>query len=437
MASTGVIVAVVVVILAIVLGIYFWMKKKKKETIPQIPLEPSIPTQPLIPLEPSTPVQEEPIMEGFIDVPQKTYIDDPQFKQITNARLRAAGLRAAGITPSTPTAHAGTHELAKRLLGPYSNEQFMTRPTFRADVPPRFYNGQYQSEIRGALPPTSVRANPRGSMDLEPPLRKMGGMSEGYAGIGGSQMGGLGDERGGMQARFGHAGGMAKHDAFKSLRRKFETGDTSPFKGMSYGKYQSIDKNGEGFYTARGNPLPGRGRSLSAGSSRMSEGFNITNPSLTPSKSPRPKYDFAQVLTNKGTESPDGLSENAVNTALYSEYQDPLEYVDPQDVLPSEDMSSLSYGKKPSDPDTYVYDRLIYANQRRRGLEGADFIRGDLPIAPDNRGWFQVSVKPHLDLRKGAVGWQIGPDYNTEQQSRDIQVDSARANFDVKMQRFS
>ncbi len=36
-------------------------------------------------------------------------------------------------------------------------------------------------------------------------------------------------------------------------------------------------------------------------------------------------------------------------------------------------------------------------------LEGSDFIRGDLPIFPQNLGWFSPSVQPHIDLRKGIV----------------------------------
>ncbi len=47
-----------------------------------------------------------------------------------------------------------------------------------------------------------------------------------------------------------------------------------------------------------------------------------------------------------------------------------------------------------------VYDRIMYANRRSRLLEGSDFIRGDLPIFPQNLGWFSPSVQPHIDLRK-------------------------------------
>ena len=45
----------------------------------------------------------------------------------------------------------------------------------------------------------------------------------------------------------------------------------------------------------------------------------------------------------------------------------------------------------------------------------ADFIRGDVKILPDNREWFQVSARPHLDLRNGAIeAGHIGGVYNKE-----------------------
>mgnify|MGYP000852606956 CR=1 FL=1 len=62
-----------------------------------------------------------------------------------------------------------------------------------------------------------------------------------------------------------------------------------------------------------------------------------------------------------------------------------------------------NFGEDASDPNVFTYNRLVYANQRQRGQQGADFIRGDLKIEPDNRGWFQVSARPSLQLRVGAV----------------------------------
>lgn len=50
-----------------------------------------------------------------------------------------------------------------------------------------------------------------------------------------------------------------------------------------------------------------------------------------------------------------------------------------------------------------VYDRFIYANQRSRLQSQGDRIRGDLPILPNNSGWFQVAVNPTVDLTNSAL----------------------------------
>lgn len=71
--------------------------------------------------------------------------------------------------------------------------------------------------------------------------------------------------------------------------------------------------------------------------------------------------------------------------------------------MPAPDLESLKFGRDPRNPQTFMYDRLIFANKKRRNWEGADLIRGDVPILPDNKGWFQVNVHSHLDLRKGAL----------------------------------
>ncbi len=50
-----------------------------------------------------------------------------------------------------------------------------------------------------------------------------------------------------------------------------------------------------------------------------------------------------------------------------------------------------------------VYDRIMYANRRSKVVRVIRFIRGDLPIFPQNLDGFPPSVQPHLELRKGIV----------------------------------
>lgn len=123
-------------------------------------------------------------------------------------------------------------------------------------------------------------------------------------------------------------------------------------------------------------------------------------------------------------------------------YHDPLEYVPTNELLVKPDISAMTFGKDPSDPSTFMYTRNIYANQKRRNWVGADLIRGDLPIAPDNRGWFQVSAKAHLDLRRGALQHisdgdlgiynNVGPSMSTHVSLEDTHVENERAHGKVK-----
>jgi hypothetical protein len=127
---------------------------------------------------------------------------------------------------------------------------------------------------------------------------------------------------------------------------------------------------------------------------------------------------FTDMVATENTKQIEGLenfSEDEIKQMMYEKFEKPLEYDDPSESLPTEDMSSIKFGKLPSDPQSVVHDRLIFVNQKRRNLEGSDFIRGDLSIVPDKRGWHDVSVIPHLDLRQGAVGsGVIGADIETE-----------------------
>lgn len=49
-----------------------------------------------------------------------------------------------------------------------------------------------------------------------------------------------------------------------------------------------------------------------------------------------------------------------------------------------------------------IYDRQIFVNKKSRTRGQGDPIRGDLPIAPCKRDWFQTSASPQ-DLRLGAI----------------------------------
>jgi len=61
------------------------------------------------------------------------------------------------------------------------------------------------------------------------------------------------------------------------------------------------------------------------------------------------------------------------------------------------------------DDEVVITDRIMYAPKKSRQREGSDYIRGDLPICPnENIGWFNVSVNPLSDLNQGVLSHIAG-----------------------------
>lgn len=89
------------------------------------------------------------------------------------------------------------------------------------------------------------------------------------------------------------------------------------------------------------------------------------------------------------------------------------------DVLPVGDMTVRSASGEVEQP--IVYDRFIYASQRSRLSGLGDRIRGDLPILPNNTGWFQVPVNPQIDLTNSALSVMSG-DGETDRQLRALKT---------------
>lgn len=119
-----------------------------------------------------------------------------------------------------------------------------------------------------------------------------------------------------------------------------------------------------------------------------------------------------------------GLSAEDVDAALKGGNDAPLQYVDPSDLLPEAQLGSNHFGNDPRNPDTYMYNRMIFANKKRRLLEDNDYIRGSLYIPQISRGYFDTSAMPHLDLRRGAMSY-LG-DFQSEVEKQDLFVKNTR-----------
>jgi hypothetical protein len=95
-----------------------------------------------------------------------------------------------------------------------------------------------------------------------------------------------------------------------------------------------------------------------------------------------------------------------------------LEYTDPKDLLPQPDMASI-LTKDPTDPNVFNYDRTLFSKLKRRNRNQVDFIRGDLPIFMDKKGWFDVAAVPGTDLEIGAMNI-IAPSMEEQTQLQDL-----------------
>jgi hypothetical protein len=83
-------------------------------------------------------------------------------------------------------------------------------------------------------------------------------------------------------------------------------------------------------------------------------------------------------------------------------------------------MSSLNGVDKNGQPSQCVFfERIIHSNRNNRRRSQGDPIRGDLPIAPINNGWFNTSANPIEDLQQGALN-VIGGESETSKKLSDF-----------------
>ena len=85
-------------------------------------------------------------------------------------------------------------------------------------------------------------------------------------------------------------------------------------------------------------------------------------------------------------------------------------------------LSMDSKFKDPTDPSNYMYDRTLFAPlKRRNGNNSADFIRGDIYVAPTRFGWFDVPSNPGTDLNAGFFNLNY-PSFESQTDKQDTEV---------------
>ena len=78
--------------------------------------------------------------------------------------------------------------------------------------------------------------------------------------------------------------------------------------------------------------------------------------------------------------------------------------------------------KDPTDPSNYMYDRTLFAPlKRRNGGNQTDFIRGDIYVAPNRFGWFDVPSNPGTDLNPGFFNLNY-PSFEQSVEKQDVAI---------------
>ena len=98
--------------------------------------------------------------------------------------------------------------------------------------------------------------------------------------------------------------------------------------------------------------------------------------------------------------TPSGYAAGNFNKVMDQVY-DQSSYPEATDALPVGTMTSIDAEGNVTEP--VVYQRFMFANQKSRLRALGDKIRGDLPIVPNEVGWFSVYPNVNLDLEQGAM----------------------------------
>jgi hypothetical protein len=121
---------------------------------------------------------------------------------------------------------------------------------------------------------------------------------------------------------------------------------------------------------------------------------------------------FSNMVSNNDVTEP-FLESDYIEMKDYLQNPDGIKVYDEktgQVGLPVTDMTQISAGEN----NKYVYDRTIgtigFTSTKigARQRDGADKIRGDLPIVPNKTGWFQTSADPSSALLLGAMNVSNG-----------------------------
>jgi hypothetical protein len=115
-------------------------------------------------------------------------------------------------------------------------------------------------------------------------------------------------------------------------------------------------------------------------------------------------YQQQQIPTNfeeMGADANSTLTSNQVMDIQNKIGSGTPVYQETTDVMPLPDMKGAVMTVDPTDPNNFIYDRTIFAPLKRRYGADVDYIRGDIMIPQQQRGWFDIAPASQNDVVKG------------------------------------
>lgn len=147
------------------------------------------------------------------------------------------------------------------------------------------------------------------------------------------------------------------------------------------------------------------------GVSRENYGARSQSSCSSDSCTEQPQYMAGEVL-------PSNFASGDFNKVQSQVWGQDSSVEDIQSALPVGDMTGLNALGEVVQP--VIYQNYVYANRNKRTRSQGDMIRGDLAIAPNSTGWFQVSANPSIDLQQGAMNVMGGLYNNTSRAMQNI-----------------
>lgn len=196
----------------------------------------------------------------------------------------------------------------------------------------------------------------------------------------------------------------AKKGEFYEVQGNYSANLNPRFANIDYGANITYNLPPENYLASPVNPL--------TFSNMTKEGYNYSNDD---SCVPKTVYQGSAPIAPANYA---GGNFNKVMESTYKESKNPRGVNDIQRNLPVKDMTALKgEGDNNDNTQPIVYDRYIVANLKSRQSALGDPIRGDIPIVPNDNGWFNTSYQPQKDLNRGAL-FAMGGLYN--EQARDL-----------------